>query len=72
MKRRDGDSRSGGGDGSGGNADFAKTKRRLGGKGLSLEAFGGANKSKPVVTASQIRKSLFFYCSYLYYNRNQI
>lgn len=70
MKRRDGDSRSGGGDGSGGNADFAKKKRRLRGKGLSLEAFGGANKSKPVVTASQIRKLLFFCCSCLYFNRN--
>lgn len=53
MKKRDGDWRLAQG-GSGGALEFKK-KRRLGGKGLSLEAFVGANRIKPVVTASQIR-----------------
>lgn len=48
MKKREGD-------GEGGAPDFKK-KKRLGGKGLSLEKFVGANKIKPIVTASQIRK----------------
>lgn len=54
MKKRDGDWRSAEG-GSGGDSEYKK-KKRLGGKGLSLEAFVGANRIKPVVTASQIRK----------------
>ncbi|KAG0610428.1 hypothetical protein M758_7G064500 [Ceratodon purpureus] len=54
MKKRDGDSRKPEG-GSGGGSEFKK-KKRLGGKGLSLETFVGANRIKPVVTASQIRK----------------
>lgn len=54
MKKRDGDSRSVEG-GSVGASEFKK-KKRLGGKGLSLEAFAGANRIKPIVTASQIRK----------------
>ena len=54
MKTRDGDKKSVRG-GSGGAPDFNK-KKRLGGKGLSLDAFVGAKRIKPLVTASQIRK----------------
>lgn len=42
--------------GGSGRAPEFKKKQRLGGKGLSLEAFVDAKKLKPVVTASQIRK----------------
>jgi hypothetical protein len=53
MKKRDGEG------GSGGAPEYKK--KRLGGKGLSLEAFVGANRTKPVVTASQIRKCIFLF-----------
>lgn len=72
MKKRDGDSRNAEGGSGGGGPEYNKKKhkKRLGGKGLSLEAFVGANRIKPIVTASQIRKFIALIHNFLLFCAN--